>query len=190
MTEPMLRGYLLQRATGFIDQYFSPEQSAKIRAGFPEPLRAVLADIKPAAWYPREHCVTLHDAIASASNGPDAAYESLVACGEFMATEATNTYLRLVMRLMTPGLFCKKVPSFWQRDHSLGEFLVDNVDNEAKQIDMRLRNVAGFNHVGASCVGFLRFGMKAVGANAKFQQTGWSLANPAPAEIKYQVTWT
>src|SRR5690606_9954882 len=122
-------------------------QAAKMKAELPEPLRKLLPVISPAEWYPREHCVSLHRAIAGAGATAEAAYEGLVACGEYMATEATNTYLRLVMRLLTPALFCKKVPKFWQRDHSEGEFTVENVDVDARRIDMRLRGVAGFDHV-------------------------------------------
>jgi hypothetical protein len=161
-----------------------------MKAALPEPLKAALRDLKPADWYPREHCVALHRSIASATKEPDAAYEALVSCGEFMAAEATNTYLQLVMRLITPSLFCKKVPKFWARDHSAGEFSVESADSDGKRIQARLSNVEGFDHVGASAVGFLRFGMKAVGATATIRQTGWSLQNPAPAEIRYEITWT
>jgi hypothetical protein len=55
---------------------------------------------------------------------------------------------------------------------------------------MRLRDVSGFDHVGPVSVGFLRFGMRAVGAQAQFEQMGWSLENPGPNEIRYRVTWT
>lgn len=190
MSAPMLRGYLLQRATSFIDHYFPAVQASQMKASLPEPLRAALLNLKAADWYPREHCIALHRSIASAAGTQDEAFEALVSLGEFMATEATNTYLQLVMRLISPALFCKKVPKFWQRDHSEGEFAVDSADGDARRIEMRLRNVQGFDHVGASAVGFLRFGMKAVGANANIVQDGWSLQAPAPTEIRYQITWS
>ncbi|HVH47189.1 MAG TPA: hypothetical protein VM925_32850 [Labilithrix sp.] len=188
MSEPMLRGYMLQRATKFIEHHFPEAQVAKMKAGFPESLRTTLQQLKPVEWYPRTHCVVLHRAIADAA-GPAGAYEALVSLGEFMATEATNTFLQLALRMLNPVLFCKKVPSFWQRDHSAGEFAVERVDNEAKRIEMRLSNVEHFDHVGAAAVGFVRFGMKAVGAQAKIEQIGWSLENPAPREIQYKISW-
>jgi hypothetical protein len=190
MSEPMLRGYLLERATKFIDHHFPADKAASIKAGFPEPLASALAQLKPAQWYPRDHCIALHRAIAGGVDRPDATYETLVALGEFMATEATNTYLRLLLRLMTPPLFCKNVPKFWQRDHSSGEFEVQSVDANAKRIEMRLSNVGGFDHVGPCAAGFLRFGMKSVGADARFEQVGWTMSNPGPAEIRYHITWT
>ena len=189
MSAPMLRGYTLQRASKFIDQYFSEAEASKIKAGFPASLRATLQDLKPVEWYPREHCIVLHRAIADAA-GPAGAYEALVSVGEFMATEATNTFLQLALRLLNPVLFCRKVPTFWQRDHSAGEFNVVNVDSDAKRIEMRLSKVEHFDHVGAAAAGFLRFGMKAVGAQAKIEQVGWSLETPGPAEIQYTLTWS
>jgi hypothetical protein len=189
MSAPMLRGYMLQRAVKFIEHHFPEAQVSKIKAGFPDSLRTTLQELKPVEWYPREHCIVLHRAIAEAA-GPAAAYESLVSLGEFMATEATNTFLQLAMRLLNPVLFCKKVPTFWQRDHSVGEFVLVGVDNDAKRINMRLSKVEHFDHVGAAAVGFLRFGMKAVGAQAKIEQVGWSLEKPAPEEIHYTVNWS
>jgi hypothetical protein len=183
----MLRGYLLQRATSFIEHHFAVEHASRIKADLPGPVQEALRSLKPSEWYPREHCIVLHHAIASAVK-PEGAYEALVACGAFMAAEATSTYLQFVMRLLTPALFCRKVPSFWKRDHSEGEFAVENV--QEGRIDMRLSGVAGFDHVGAVSTGFLRFGMKAVGASAQIEQTGWSLSNPGPAEVHYKITWT
>ena len=188
MAEPMLRGYLLERANNFIDAHFPAPEAARIKEGFPVSLRDALSSLKPAQWYPREHCIAMHRAIAEGA-GRENAYETLVSLGEFMATEATNTYLRLLLRLMTPPLFCKNVPKFWQRDHSAGEFSLEKVDSDAKRIEMRLHDVAGFDHVGPGSVGFLRFGRRAVGAQAQFEQIGWSLDNPGPAEIRYRVTW-
>ncbi len=189
MSAPMLRGYMLQRALKFIEQHYPDAEVTKIKASFPPSLRMTLADLKPVEWYPREHCIVLHRAIVDAS-GPKDAYESLVSLGEFMATEATNTFLQLALRLLNPALFCKKVPTFWQRDHSAGEFSVVSVDNDAKRISMRLSKVEHFDHVGAASVGFLRFGMKAVGAQATIEQVGWSLEKPAPEEIQYTVQWS
>lgn len=188
MSAPMLRGYMLQRANRFIDQYFQVAEASKIKAGFPASLRTALQELKPAEWYPREHCIVMHRSIAEAA-GPAGAYEALVSLGEFMATEATNTFLQLALRLLNPVLFCKKVPTFWSRDHSAGEFSVVGMDADAKRIEMRLSKVEHFDHVGAASVGFLRFGMKAVGAQATIEQLGWSLEKPAPAEIQYTITW-
>jgi hypothetical protein len=185
----MLRGYLLERANNFIEAHFSGSDAQKIRTGFPDSLKRDLAQLKAAQWYPRGHCIAMHRGIADVV-GPEKVYDTLVSLGEFMGTEATNTYLRLLLRLMTPPLFCKNVPKFWQRDHSGGEFLLEKADSDAKVIEMRLRDVLGFDHVGPVSVGFLRFGMRAVGAQAQVEQMGWSLENPGPNEIRYRVTWT
>ena len=188
MSGPMLRGYMLDRASRFIEQRFPNAQVETIRAGYPESLRRALDNLVPIEWYPREHCIALHRAVVDAA-GPADAYEALVSLGEFMATEATNTFLQLALRLLNPVLFCKKVPKFWQRDHSEGDFNFERVDTDAKRIEMRLTNVAQFDHVGAAAVGFLRFGMKAVGAQATIEQVGWSLETPAPAEVRYTIHW-
>ncbi len=84
--------------------------------------REIVASAKSATWYPVATLAELLNSIASLAKGDEAkARELLINCGKYMAREATNTFLRLLMR-MTPALFAKKLPDFWGRDCTRGSW--------------------------------------------------------------------
>jgi hypothetical protein len=190
MSEQTLRGYMLRQAVNFIDSYYSREQATQLKAQLPAPLRDVLSDIDPVQWYPRDFCAALHRGIASVKGDSSAAYEDLIKCGEYIASEATNTYMRLILKIVSPSMFVNKVPTFWQRDHKSGKFSVEEIALPSRKIKMRLSEVGGFDHIGPCAIGFLRFGLNTVGLkNVRITQHGWSMASPAPDEVAYDIAW-
>ncbi|MBZ0232589.1 MAG: hypothetical protein K8M05_09695 [Deltaproteobacteria bacterium] len=190
MSTAQIRGYSLRQTARYLESKFDSETRKRVLDAMPATSRTMLASFESGEWYPRDHSAALFRAIAAARGG-DAAYDDLVACGEFIASEATNTFLRLLMRIMTPTLFAKKVPEFWKRDQRGGAFEVDVSDADKGRIGMSLVDVAGYDHIGIVSIGWIQFGMAALGKKGvKIEQEGWSLANPGPREVRYQVTWS
>lgn len=191
MSEGQIRGYSVAQQAAFIDQHFDADTAARIKASLPDEVRDAIAGFQPAEWYPRSYSVAILTAIASAeADSDEACYRRLVDCGKFISSEATNTFLRLLLKILTPTMFAKKVPTFWDRDMRGGHFEVDLSGAKDKRIGMKLVDVEGFAHIGAVSAGFIEFGMEAVGeAGVKIAQSGWSLAQPGPAEVGYEVTW-
>jgi len=190
MTSPMIRGYSLKQTARYLESSFAPERRKQAIEALPASSRSMMSSFEPGEWYPREHSAALFRAIASI-RGADGAYDDLVGCGEFIASEATNTFLRLLMRIMTPTLFAKKVPDFWKRDQRGGWFEADVTKAGDGVIKMKLVDVEGYDHIGIVSIGWIKFGMTALGKKkVKIEQDGWSLSQPGPREISYQVTWS
>ncbi len=189
--EPMIRGYSVQQQLNFLETQYTPEISERLLSKIPEDIRLGLQDLKPAEWYPRRYSVAVLDAIVSHQDGDnDAAMEELQRCGTFIATEATNTFLKLLMKILTPKLFFKKLPEFWSRDQKGGHISVDTSEASEGRISLVIEDVEGFHHIGIISLGWMFFAMKSMGkTEVKVEQTGWSLATPGPKEISYQVTW-
>src|SRR5262249_7139180 len=124
-------------------------------------------------------------------NDEEGSYKDLVASGSFVAAEATNTFLKLLLKVLTPVLYAKKTPDFWARDHrGSGHFEVDAQNADKGRIIMRLVGADGFDHVGIAGIGFLTFGLTAMGKrDFKITQRGWSLATPSPHEVIYDIAW-
>ena len=193
MTTPMLRGYMVKQGTSFLESdYFEPAIRRRLIEQLPADVKAALPTIKPAEWYPRDFLVPVMQGIASVKNDNVGSYNDLVAYGSWCATEATNTFLKLFMKILTPTLFAKKVPEMWQRDHrGSGGFEVDVSRAEAGRIGMRLVGAEGFDHVGITAIGFITFGLNAVGKKGvKVVQSGWSMTTPSPHEVTYEATWS
>jgi hypothetical protein len=127
-------------------------------------------------------------AIAERGKGDDArARQLLVDCGTFLGTEATNTFLRLVMRMLTPALFAKKLPSFWARDSTGGRYEVDVTE---QRIVCRLLEMEQFVHIAPISLGYVSFALKAMGKTIERSELhGWSLATPNPPEPWYELHW-
>ncbi|HUQ02097.1 MAG TPA: hypothetical protein VM261_06340 [Kofleriaceae bacterium] len=190
MSTAQIRGYSLRQTARYLDHKFDPDTKKRLIETMPHGSRSMLSSFDAAEWYPRDHSTALFRAIATARGG-DAAFDDLVGCGEFIASEATNTFLRLLMRIMTPTLFAKKIPEFWKRDQRGGAFEVDVSEADKGRIGMKLVDVEGYDHIGIVSIGWIQFGMSALGKKGvKIEQDGWSPANPGPSEIRYQVSWS
>jgi hypothetical protein len=176
----------------FLRTQCDPLLCSRLLDGLPEAVRSDLFSLKPAEWYPRSYSVAVLNAIASHHGGDEeAAKNDLKRCGTFIANEATNTFLKLLMKILTPKLFFKKLPEFWARDQKGGHFEVDVDSGTANSLELRLCDVEGFDHIAAISLGFISFGLTAMGKqNVNVEQQGWSLARPGPKEIIFQVSWS
>lgn len=190
-TTPMIRGYAIIQTARYLQTQFTAEQARRGMATIPSAIREAITTWRPGEWYPRETTIALYRAIAAIRGDEAAVYDELVRCGEFIASEATNTFLRLVMKIMTPVLFASKVPDFYRRDHSAGTFEVDTSRAADSLLRMRLVDVANFDHIGVVSIGWIKFGMKTLGkAGVTVIQRGWTLAAPGPRDISYEIRWT
>lgn len=190
--EAMIRGYSVKQQLNFLETQYEPSVSERLLALVPQDVRRDLAAVKPAEWYPRQHSVHILRAIA-AHGGKDeqAVQNDLVRCGTFIATEATNTFLKLLMKILTPALFAKKIPEFWTRDMKGGRFEVDVADASGGRIKLSLNDIEGFDHIGIVSMGWISFGMQAMGkTDVKVTQQGWSLSTPGARKISYDLTWS
>ena len=111
----------------------------------------------------------------------------LIGCGTYLGTEATNTFLRLVMRMLTPGIFAKKLPSFWSRDSTGGRY---EVELGERSMVCRLLEMEEFHHITPVSVGYVTFALKAMGKTVERTTLhGWSLATPSASTTWYEVHW-
>jgi hypothetical protein len=190
--EPMIRGYSVKQQLNFLETQYEPALSEQLLNRIPADVRKTLSDIKPAEWYPRRHSVELLRAIAShRGNDEQAVKDDLVRCGTFIATEASNTFLKILMKMLTPALFAKKIPDFWQRDQRGGHIEVGTSDANKGRMQLRLRDVEGFDHIAIISIGWMIFGMTAMGkTDVQVTQQGWSLQTPGPREVTYDLKWS
>src|SRR6185312_16611206 len=106
--ETQIRGYMLKASGGYLRE-FAGADSKRIVSALTAPTREAMDNAKDAGWYPVAMLSETLNAVASLAKGNDEkGRELLVNCGASMAREATNTFLRILMRMLTPNLFAKK----------------------------------------------------------------------------------
>jgi hypothetical protein len=191
MSEPMIRGYIIAHTARFARAHLDEMTSLRFDAELSVELRALLAEIVPAGWYPRRHQVELMRGIADVRGRAEGAYGDLLLCGSSMAA-IDNQFMTLLMRVMTPELFVKKLPKFWARDHQGGGSIeFEPAPGSSKHGRVRLRNVPGYDHSAVLWLGWMKQILDGLSAGtAEVVQSGWSWTSPGPSDVEYQVRWS
>jgi hypothetical protein len=188
MSGIQVRGYTVLKAASYLRGRVGEEEARRLFEGFSPELRQALNTAAPAAWLPVAHIAELHRAVAALGKGnDDLARKELITCGQTMANEATNTFLKLVMRVLTPTLFAKKLPSLWARDATGGKYHVDVAED---RLVCRLSEMDEFDHIGPISVGYVSFSLEAMGKTIeKTELHNWSLSNPSAPDCWFELTW-
>jgi hypothetical protein len=165
------------------------EQEAKrVFAGLSQELRDVVSSPNPAGWYPVSLLSEITRSVAAMGEGnEDRARAALVRMGAANARAATNTFLRLLMRMLTPTIFARKLPDFWSRDCTSGRLEVDVSD---RKLVCRLFNMTGFDHVVVTTAGYVGFAIEAMGKSIeKTTINNWSLETPCVDGAWLELSW-
>lgn len=192
MTEQVVRGNWLTGGVKFLRTRYSPETNERLLGTLSKPFRAMLAEIQPVQWYPRGHHVDILRAIVSAHRDETIAYESLLAHGQLAAADAANGPLQPLIRISTPKLLVKKLPNLWVNDHQDdGKLDADIAHVDDARLSLRLTALHGYEHVGIVMLGWVKGLLMALGRrDVVARQTGWSLEQPTPNEMKCEVRWS
>lgn len=132
--------------------------------------------------------VELLNSVAALGRGDDAnARDSLIDAGRYVAGEASTTFLRLILRVLTPNLFAKKVPSVWQRDFSRGRAEAEISD---KRLVFRMFGISEMDHIPCTAPGFISFAMESMGKSIKSVSVhNWSLQEPCRDGAYFELEW-
>ncbi len=184
-----VRGYIVAKTASYLKQATSESEQRKIFEGLSPPVAHAIREAKPADWMPAAYSAELLRAVAGLAKGSDdAAKNELVKCGRYIAGEATNTFLRLLMKVLTPAMFAKRLPSLWQRDSTHGRY---EVDVTSEKITCRMREMQVYEYIAPIGVGFVSHALEAMGKTITKQELhGWSLANPNPSDPWFELHWS
>jgi|GEM_PF-1572825 len=184
-----VRGYMVMHAARYLEGLLGDAESKRVFADFSPEAQRALDTTKHADWCPVSVFSELTRAIAKTSDGDEEkARELLVACGVFMAQEATNSFLKILMKILTPGLFAKKIPAIWSRDCSQGE-LVSELSGH--KLVCHAYGMTGFDHVPCTAAGFVTFVLQRMGKPvSRTTIHGWSLETPYTDGARFELEWT
>lgn len=192
MEEPMIRGHVLEHAARFYRTSYDHSAAARVEGELSIELKAALESLTRAEWYPRRYLVEMLNAFAMVRGTSDATYTDFVRCGSSIA-DANSEFSKLLMRVMTPELFLKKLPRFWSRDHKgSGAFEIEPVGSgEHRVARVVLRSVKHYDHGAILWLGFIQGVFSQLGASKlSVTQEGWSWESPGPQDVAYEVRWS
>jgi hypothetical protein len=182
------RAYMARSTAAFMGEKFGSRKADEILAGLSPATRAAATELKPADWFSVDVYAELLNALAAQSNGnADDARETLIACGEYVAREASNTFLKMLMRILTPSLFASKLPALWRRDFSGGKL---EADIQHDRLVCRMFEIKGFDHAPCTAAGFVKFALSSMGKVVENVQVhNWSLSDPCAEGASIELVW-
>jgi hypothetical protein len=158
MNDRMVRGSVPMGVLSYLER-----RDGKAMSSVSPELRDGYRSMSRGAWYPLAKTVDLYRAVSLLHEDPNARYDELVKCGKFLAHDATNTFLRLLIRFLTPAVFARKFPEFWKKDHTFGSVESDTTKFEEKTIILNLTGVDGYEFIGPVCLGWIHAAFEAIG---------------------------
>ena len=186
MKEPeMIRGYAIPLSAKFLleDRDVSPAVPVSARTELQR-----IASAKPDIWMPRADAIRLWQMVDDASPDEAASYHNLTRCGETIANVAINTFLKLLLRVLSPKQFANKFPSIWEHEHKGGH--VESSLKDSNHMDIAIRDIEGFRNLGPIARGFILTALRAIGLKElEIQDKTWSRATPAPREAILLASW-
>src|SRR4051812_21451097 len=189
MSEFQVRGYVIASAAAYLRSTAGEQEAKRVFGELSPQLQQVIESGQSATWYPGAQIAELYRCIATTLGGgnEDRAREALINCGKFTAHEATNTYLRLLMRMLSLSLFAKKMPDFWKRDNSRGKLVVELKE---QTLTCRLYEIDGYDHAAAVAAGFAVFAFEAMGKSIESVKLyDWSLVEPCKEGSRLEIKW-
>ncbi len=182
------RGYALASLLKYVREGFDPARRERALAKIPSETIRTAETAKPTEWYPASHTFHVYDALIDACDrDPALVEEALIGVGKFTAQEATNSFLRLLMKVLTPTLFAKKLPSLYERDNTRGKV---SVEVEEDRLILRVDEIKGCLHVGMVSAGWVIFALESMGKKLSERKVaGWSLDDSDSSSVTVELHW-
>lgn len=192
MEERKIKAYGFNGTLEFVEKHYDDAARKRIIGGLSPGARAFIETSSKAQWAPPEYSSELWSGIVKEHPNPTEAEAQLYKAGRYQGSYATNTYLKLLLKMLTMKMFAKKFPDIWARDANFGRLTVgDLADLEKGRLTISLKELGKFPYFGPVTQGWFHYSFEVMGLkDVKVELQDWSMQNPDPGELTYQVTWT
>jgi len=164
--ERKIRGNLLASLGPTVAGFDSPI-SDQIRAAISDEDWDTMARANESDWYPLDVACRVQRAIFEAGGGGmDASYKRIVSAGGGMADSSLHSFLRLVVKLMTPRMLANRWPVFWGKSYNFGLMTSQTDEFEHGRFSLLLNDVDDYPYLGPLAVGFISTVLKAMGVKS------------------------
>jgi hypothetical protein len=185
--ERKLKGTYLKSTLSFVERNYDAEQRAQILAGISADARRVLPAIDGAAWYPIHYSTDFFHGIHRVHGDWHAANAAIQRCGSTIAEEATTTFLKLLLKVLTPKLFASKFPDFWRRYHSFG---VCRVDTSRLEENRFVCWVSGYDYGYSVGAGWIEYVFQSLGKKNIEVKHNCPAGEISVPEVRWDTSWT
>jgi hypothetical protein len=192
MEHRKIKAYGFLATVEFVEKHYGDAARSRILGGLGGEARRFLETAKKSHWASPAYSSELWAGIVKEHPAPDEALEQLVKAGRYQGAYATNTYLKLLMRMLSVKMFAKKIPDLWSRDANFGTISLENAaEIERGQLGLTFTDLTGFPYFGPICEGWFAFSLETMGLkNLKVAIQDWSLDDPDPGKLRFRISWS
>jgi len=156
------------RSIGAYIRTLDPALTERIERGMSPEVLKIAHDARPDDWYPYEYFKEPHDAVVAAFDDPVEARKAVHQIGRFACEATANSFLRLVLRMMTPSLFARKCSQLLAGDFrgfpgGAPDVKFDLSNESNGEIKIELTNAQNHPYLGASAIGYIEFAFEHMG---------------------------
>ena len=190
--EKKVRGGPVNALYLFVQNGLEPPLQSQVLARIPEDLRTKLGKLEPGSWYPFEYSNQVLRAIASTEADPLKAGLLARQAGRYIANEAINTFLRLLVKFLSPSLFARKFHDFFRKDHNFGKIETDLSQIDQNRFVLTMSEVGGYDYVSWGASGWMIHTLSCMGCK-NVQVTETLHPPPAPQNAdsyRFEVSWS
>jgi hypothetical protein len=195
MTAPQVRAPCLYGVTKYLSS-MDPAVAQQIMAGYTPEVRQALHEATPDVYYPIEYWKEAIDGIVAAQPDLTRAREAVRGIGRSICELTANSFLRLLMRMMTPSLFAKKSGAMIGRDF-IGfpgggpDYSYDVSKESEGLIFLEVRNAQLHPYLGGTGQGFCEFAFSYIGKkDVIIDEPDYPPEQWAPEHLRWRIRWT
>lgn len=182
-----VRGELVMILRKFIDANLDEQQRAVVYEGLPPQVTSLLPKLKPTEYYPLECATSLMNRVDLVVGDPQKSFDLLVNFGMFLATDAMNTFMKLLFKILTPSLLTTKFPTAYKRYYKNGILTADVANIGEKMVSF---TAEGHDWLHAEATGWILFIYGEIGMKNIRVKTNVPLGQAnVPGDIRWDVSW-
>lgn len=188
--EELVKGFVVQHSCRYILEDAQAPLRERMSKEAVARAQQLYRDIEPSSWRPRAELVGVWQSIVDVTEPHEdrVVFDALAHCGERTGEFSTNTFFRLLMKILTPRMFASRFSEFYKRDQQGGEGLVKEIGSN--HVILGARDIKGYNYFAPITVGFARVPFRGMGLkNVRADCPNWSLKDPGPNEVEIHIHW-
>jgi hypothetical protein len=175
---------VLQR---YIDEKFDKAARARVREGLSSTTASMLPSVKPAEYYPLACATELFHGIDVAIGDPQKTFDSISDFGQYLAGDAMSTYMKLLFKILTPGLLTAKFPSAYKRYYRNGDLVADVSRIKENKVSFTCE---GHDYLHAEATGWILYVYGQLGMKNIQVKTNVALGQVnIPGPLRWDVSW-
>jgi hypothetical protein len=184
------------RGVGAYIRTLDREHAQLIESKLSSEAKSALHETSPEVWYPIGIWKETLDRVVECAPDKSNARAAVRAAGRHICEGTVNSFLRVLMRIMTPALFAKKSGSMIGKDFrgftgGAPDYSYDLSKEGEGVVTMTIKNAGQHPYLGGTGQGFIEFAFHYIGKkNVIIDEPNCALDDYAPDVVHWRIRWS